>query len=81
VLRDQEVNAAGKRVLCRTENYANYHDGFNSLLRGQKLLGILQQLTGEEMLLFKEKINYKLAGSGAYLWNIQLMFRRIRSSH
>jgi 2-aminoethylphosphonate dioxygenase len=51
----EEVNAVGDRVLCRTENYANYHAKFNGLLRGDKLLGILGQLSGEEMLLFKEK--------------------------
>lgn len=60
----QEVNAQGKRVLCRTENYANSHSGFNSFLRGERVLSVLQQLATEEMLLFKEKINYKLAGSG-----------------
>ncbi|KAF2492968.1 PhyH-domain-containing protein [Lophium mytilinum] len=62
----EEVNARGESVLCRTENYANYHSGFNSLLRGRKLLDLLDQMAGEEMLLFKEKINYKLAGSGGY---------------
>lgn len=62
----EEINASGNRVLCRTENYANYHTGFNGLLRGENLLGILGQLAGEEMLLFKEKINYKLAGSGGF---------------
>jgi hypothetical protein len=51
----EEINADGKRVLCRTENYANYHSNFNSLLRGSKMLGILAALAGEEMLLFKEK--------------------------
>ncbi len=51
----EEINASGKRVLCRTENYANYHPKFNSLLRGSKLLSILGQLAGEDMLLFKEK--------------------------
>ena len=51
----EEINAAGMHVLCRTENYANYHPEFNALLRGSKLLGILKQLAGEEMLLFKEK--------------------------
>jgi 2-aminoethylphosphonate dioxygenase len=60
----EEVNADGKRVLCRTENYADSHAGFDALLRGQKLLGLLEELAGERMLLFKEKINYKLAGSG-----------------
>jgi 2-aminoethylphosphonate dioxygenase len=58
------VNAEGRRVLCRTENYAASHAGFSSLLRGQKLLDLLEELSGEPMLLFKEKINYKLAGSG-----------------
>jgi len=66
----EEINAAGKRVLCRTENYANSHDGFNQLLRGSKLLSILRQLSGEDMLLFKEKINYKLAGSGGFAAHI-----------
>jgi hypothetical protein len=28
------------------------------------VLSVLEQLATEEMLLFKEKINYKLAGSG-----------------
>jgi len=51
----EEINADGKRVLCRTENYANYHSNFNSLLRGSKMLTILEALAGEKMLLFKEK--------------------------
>ncbi|KAJ5686044.1 hypothetical protein N7536_008663 [Penicillium majusculum] len=62
----QEVNSEGKRVLCRTENFANSHAGFDSFLRGQRATSLLQQLAGEEMLLFKEKINYKLAGSGGF---------------
>ncbi|KUJ18468.1 PhyH-domain-containing protein [Mollisia scopiformis] len=62
----EEINATGNRVLCRTENYANYHSNFNALLRGPRLLSILGQLAEEDMLLFKEKINYKLAGSGGF---------------
>jgi hypothetical protein len=30
-------------------------------------LGLLEELSGEPMNLFKEKINYKLAGSGIFL--------------
>lgn len=60
----EEVNDKGDRVLCRTENFVDHHDGFNKLLRGEKLLGLLDGLAEEPMLLFKEKINYKLAGSG-----------------
>ncbi|RAL01773.1 phytanoyl-CoA dioxygenase family protein [Aspergillus ibericus CBS 121593] len=62
----EEVNSEGKRVLCRTENYANSHAGFDSFLRGERILSVLQQLATEDMLLFKEKINYKLAGSGGF---------------
>ncbi|TVY81038.1 Phytanoyl-CoA dioxygenase [Lachnellula suecica] len=51
----EEVNTSGERVLCRTENFAKYHDGFGDLLMGSKLLGILKQLSGKEMVLFKEK--------------------------
>lgn len=62
----QEVNSAGARVLCRTENFASHHTGFNALLRGPSILGILNRLAGEPMLLFKEKINYKFSGSGGF---------------
>lgn len=60
----QEVNSRGQRVLCRTENFANSHSGLNGFLRGKRAASLLHQLAGEEMILFKEKINYKLAGSG-----------------
>ncbi|KAJ6070980.1 Phytanoyl-CoA dioxygenase [Penicillium canescens] len=66
MLYEEEVNSDGKRVLCRTETFANSHAGFDGFLRGQRVMSVLQQLAGEEMLLFKEKINYKLAGSGGF---------------
>lgn len=48
-------------------DYANYHAGFSSLFRGERLTGILSELMGERALLFKEKINYKEAGgSGGF---------------
>ncbi|CAG8319516.1 unnamed protein product [Penicillium salamii] len=62
----EEVNSRGQRVLSRTENFANSHSGFNGFLRGQRAASLLHQLAGEEMILFKEKINYKLAGSGGF---------------
>ena len=60
----EEINADGKLVLSRTENFVGSHSELNALLRGEKLLRILRELSGESMVLFKEKINYKLAGSG-----------------
>lgn len=61
----EEADAVGAHVLCRTENYANYHAGFDGLLRGDRLLGILGQLAGEEMALFKEKSESELLCSSS----------------
>lgn len=61
-----EITASGERQLMRTENFTPYHAGFSALLLGERLRGILAQLTGEEMLLFKDKINYKLPGGNGF---------------
>jgi len=61
-----EVNSAGEQILSRTENFADYHDGFNALFRGREMSKILEALTGEPMVLFKEKINYKQPWAGGY---------------
>ncbi|KAF2484838.1 hypothetical protein BDY17DRAFT_308330 [Neohortaea acidophila] len=61
-----EITATGERQLMRTENFADYHPSFSALLHGAGLRGILAQLTGDEMLLFKDKINYKLAGGNGF---------------
>ena len=42
-----EINSAGESQLMRTERFANYHEGFRSLLFGPDLAGLLGQLTGE----------------------------------
>lgn len=60
-----EITPSGERQIMRTENFVDYHDSFNSLLLGEPLLGMLEQLSGTKMDLFKDKINYKLAtGNG-----------------
>lgn len=62
----EEVRSDGTMGLCRTENFVDYHDGFKSMFRGQRLKGILEQIQCEDMVLFKEKINYKQAGGGGF---------------
>ena len=56
----EEIDAKGQRILTRTENFVNYHQGFEQALKSPALVGFLEQLTGEKMVLFKEKINYKV---------------------
>ncbi|ESZ94403.1 hypothetical protein SBOR_5196 [Sclerotinia borealis F-4128] len=65
-LQYQEINNKGERVLCRVENFAEEVFGFNSLLRGMKLVGIVSQLANTHMVLFKDKLNYKSAGAGGF---------------
>lgn len=55
-----------ERMLCRVENFIPYHDGFRALLMDVKLIGIVSELMEEPAILFKEKINFKLPGGGAY---------------
>lgn len=57
-----EITATGARQIMRTENFADFHPGFSSLLHGEALAEILAQVTRDSMLLFKDKMNYKLPG-------------------
>lgn len=49
-----EINIKGERQLMRTENFVDYHDGFNKLVCGEALAGILGALAGDVCLLFLE---------------------------
>jgi hypothetical protein len=55
-----------RMLLCRIENFIPYHPGFSSFLRGGARLEILSQLMGEQAVLFKEKINFKLPGGNGF---------------
>ncbi|KAF7167781.1 hypothetical protein CNMCM6106_003224 [Aspergillus hiratsukae] len=54
-----EINIHGERQLMRTEKFVDYHADLKELVCGKALAEILRALAGEEMLLFKDKINYK----------------------
>ncbi|CAN5509898.1 phytanoyl-CoA dioxygenase family protein [soil metagenome] len=52
--------------LCRSENLIPFHDGIRDLLTAGSLLATASALLGEEAVLYKEKVNYKLAGGAGY---------------
>ncbi len=56
----------GRRVLSRIENLADYHDGFRDFVHSAPIAGRVAQLLGDEPVLFKEKINFKLPGGGGF---------------
>ena len=56
----------GSRLLSRIENFTPYHDGFRKLLTEGPLPEAVGALIGDEAVLFKEKINFKLRGGAGF---------------
>ncbi len=52
--------------LCRSENIVPFHDGLRELLTAGTMLSTASALLGEPAVLYKEKVNYKLAGGAGY---------------
>jgi hypothetical protein len=65
VLQHFEGTDAGP-ALCRSENFVPVHAGLRRLLCTGPLLEVAGALLGEPAVLYKEKINYKLAGGAGY---------------
>ncbi len=64
-LHHREMTDAGPR-LCRSENLVPFHQGLRALLTTGSLVETAGALLGEPAVLYKEKINYKLAGGAGY---------------
>jgi hypothetical protein len=64
-LHHREMTDDGPQ-LCRSENLIPFHAGLRALLTTGPLLETAGTLLGEPAVLYKEKINYKLAGGAGY---------------
>jgi hypothetical protein len=64
-LHHREMTDAGPR-LARTENFTPFCEPLFNLLRRGALPEVAGELLGEPALLYKEKINYKLAGGAGF---------------
>lgn len=51
---------------CRTEYFTPYHVGLQQLLCTGRMIAAASELLGEQAVLYKEKINYKLAGGAGW---------------
>ena len=65
VLQHFEGTDAGP-IICRSENFVPVHEGLRALLCTGALLEVAGALLGEPAVLYKEKVNYKLAGGAGY---------------
>lgn len=57
---------SGKRILSRIEDIEPYHENFSKLFTDNRMLGSVSQLFGEEAILFKDKINFKMPGADGF---------------
>ncbi len=64
-LHYREMTDHGPR-LCRTENFVPFHPQLRQLLTAGPIIEIATGLLGETAALYKEKINYKMAGGAGY---------------
>lgn len=63
---EESLAEPGRRVLSRIERFAPFHDGLGSLVSGTRLVEPLRDLLGDEPVLFKEKINFKMPGGAGF---------------
>lgn len=64
-LHYRELTEFGPK-LCRTEYFTSFHQGMHNFLTSGRMLETASALLGERAVLYKEKINYKLAGGAGY---------------
>lgn len=60
------ANGSNDRLLCRVENFLQFHAGWASIIHSPRLMEVLERLLGEPACLFKEKINFKLPGGSGF---------------
>jgi ectoine hydroxylase-related dioxygenase (phytanoyl-CoA dioxygenase family) len=63
---EQTEESPPRRILNRVENVLPYHPEFKVLASSDNMQGACSQLFGEPAVLFKDKINYKMAGGSGF---------------
>lgn len=65
VLQHYERTSEGVRI-CRSEHLLEVDDELREIIAGGEVLDIASQLLGEPAVLYKEKVNYKMAGGAGF---------------
>jgi hypothetical protein len=66
VYGEPSLTEPGRRLINRLENVYPYHAGFRALFDGHRLRGRAARLLEAPVVLFKDKINFKLPGGGGF---------------
>lgn len=66
VYHEDSVSIPGQRVIQRIENFCPYHAGFDRFIREGSLARWSGALMGAPVVLFKDKINFKMPGGAGF---------------
>jgi ectoine hydroxylase-related dioxygenase (phytanoyl-CoA dioxygenase family) len=66
VYHEDSLTEPGQLVIQRIENFCPFHDGFDRLIRQGALSAWTAALMGGPVVLFKEKINFKMPGGPGF---------------
>ena len=66
VYHEDSVSGENRRILQRIEDLTPFHAGFRSLYRDSPLIRAVSELLGEPVVLFKDKINFKMPGGAGF---------------
>ena len=66
VYHEDSLTEPRQRLVQRIENFCPFHAGFDGQIRGGALCGWVGALMGGPVLLFKEKINFKMPGGPGF---------------
>jgi hypothetical protein len=66
VYYEDSLKEPGARVLARIEKFSEYHAGLGGLVADARLTGPIADLLGEDPVLFKEKVNFKMPGGAGF---------------
>ena len=63
---EDSLTEPGQRVIQRIENFCPFHQGFDRVVRDDALLAWTGALMGGPVVLFKDKINFKMPGGPGF---------------
>jgi hypothetical protein len=63
---ERAPGAPSGRSLARVENFLPYHSGLDGFFGAGRVAALLAELAGEEVVVFKDKINMKAAGGAGF---------------
>jgi hypothetical protein len=63
---ERRKDAPAERLLARIENFMPFHPGLAAAFSSPRLMDLLAECCGEPVVLFKDKINFKLPGGAGF---------------